>query len=111
MKKIVIWLVFVVLFVGFANAQTKSVTGKVVDLNTGASGRFELLTIIVGGKNYSFYTFSASGEKSDNPKIIGDYGIGKTVRVYYSQIVKVKNGYELTAIKVVEVKKPKSRKN
>jgi len=114
MKKIVICLVFVVLFVGFANAQTKSVTGKVVDVDSGASGRFEVMTIIVGGKKYSFYTFSANGKKSDNPKLIYASGVGeivgKTVRVYYSHIERAGDDYELTATKVVEVKKSKSRK-
>jgi len=110
MKKIVISVVFVVLFVGFANAQTQSVTGNVTEENTGASGRYAILTIVSGGKQYDFYTFSASGEKSLNPKVIGDVGIGKTVRVYYSHIEREGNGYSLTATKVVAVKRSKSRK-
>jgi hypothetical protein len=109
MKKILICLVLVVLFLGVVDAQTKSITGKVVDVNSGASGRFEVATIIVGGTRYSFYTFSANGEKAYNPKVIGEVGIGKTVRVYYSQIVRERDGYELTATKVVEIRKPKSK--
>lgn len=88
-------------FVGTSNAQTKSVTGTVVNIDTGASGRFEILTIKVGSKEYSTYKFSANGLKSYNPKVVGDIDVGKTVRVYYTKIV---NG-ELKATRIVEIKK------
>lgn len=104
MKKTIICFALFVLLASVSNAQTKSVTGKVVNLDTGASGRFSIITIKVGSKEYSAYTFSANGEKSHNPTTVGDVNtVGKTVRVYYTKIV----GNELRATKIVEIKKSK----
>jgi len=104
MKRIVICLVFVLLFIGVTNAQTKSMTGTVVYYSTGASGNFEVIHVQVGNKQYEVYLF-----RKDllTPRIVGTVTeVGRVVRVYYSKIV----GGELRATKIVEVKKEKSKK-
>ncbi len=97
-------MVFVLLFVWAANAQTKSVTGTVINIDSGASGRFEILTIKVGSKEYSTYKFSANGQKAYNPKVVGNIDVGTTVRVYYTKVV---NG-ELKATRIVEIRKSRN---
>ncbi len=105
MRKIAICLVLAVLFVGVANAQTKSMTGTVVYYSTGASGNFEVIHVQVGNKQYEVYLFR---KDLPTPRIVGTViEVGRVVRVYYSKIA---DG-ELRATKIVEVKKPKSKKN
>ncbi len=104
MKRIVICLVLVLLLVGFVNAQTKSLTGTVVSYSTGASGNFEVIEVQVGNKKYEVYLFR---KDLPEPKTVGTVNeVGRVVRVYYSKIV---DG-ELRATRIVEVKKPKSKK-
>jgi hypothetical protein len=103
MKKFVICLVFVVLFVGFANAQTKSVTGTVVYYTSGASGNFEIIEVQVGNRKYEVYLFR---KDLPSPKIVGTVNeVGRVVRIYYSKIV----GGELRATRVVEVRKARKK--
>jgi len=73
----------------------------VTNIDTGASGRFEILTIKAGSKEYWTFKFSANGLKSYNPKVVGNVDVGTTVRIYYTRIV---NG-ELKATKIVEIKR------
>jgi hypothetical protein len=104
MKRIAICLALVLLFVGFANAQTKSVVGTVVDYTVGNSGKWAGIDLKVGNKKYFVYTESAN---FPNPKIVGKVDeVGRTVQVFYTKIVKGESGYdgELRAIKVVEIK-------
>ncbi|HQU84320.1 MAG TPA: hypothetical protein PKY59_14380 [Pyrinomonadaceae bacterium] len=106
MKKIVICLVFVLLFVGFANSQTKSMTGTVAYYTSGASGNFEIIELEVGNKKYEVYLFR---KDLPTPRIVGTVTeVGRTVKVFYTKIVK-SQGYagELRATKVVEIKKSK----
>ena len=104
MKRIVICLVFVLLFLGFANAQTNSVTGTVVDYTVGNSGKWAGIDLKVGNKKYFVYTESAN---LPTPKIVGKVDeVGRTVQVFYTRIVKGQPGYdgELRATKIVEIK-------
>lgn len=109
MKRIVICLVFVLLFVGVANAQTKSMTGTVIDRSVGNSGKWAGISIKVGNKKYFVYTESVD---SPTPRTVGIIDeVGRVVRVFYTKLVN-SPGYdgELRATKIVEVKKSKSRK-
>lgn len=104
MKKIMICLVFVLLFAGFANSQTKSMTGTVVFHSTGASGNFEVIEVQVGSKKYEVYLFR---KDLPEPKIVGTVAeVGRRVQIFYTKIV---NG-EVRATKIVEVKKSRSKK-
>jgi hypothetical protein len=104
MKRIVICLFFVGLFVGLANAQTNSVTGTIVDYTVGNSGKWAGIDLKVGNKKYFVYTESVN---LPTPKIVGKVDeVGRTVQVFYTKIVKGKSGYdgELRATKIVEIK-------
>lgn len=108
MKKFVICLVFVLLLVGFANAQTKSMTGTVIDAPTGMYA-WAAIVIKVGNKKYYVPTL---GEGVPNQKIVGTIDeVGRKVTVYYTKISPSSDGYdgELRAIKIVEVKKSKKK--
>jgi len=103
MKRIVICLVFVGLFVGLANAQMNSVTGTVVDYTVGNSGKWAGIDLKVGNKKYFVYTESVN---LPTPKIAGKVDeVGRTVQVFYTRIVKGESGYdgELRATKIVEI--------
>lgn len=111
MKKYVICLVFVLLFVGVANSQTKTMTGTVVNVEYG--NRWASITVKVGNKEYTIQTSSAASPADPNqevvptPKIVGRVEeVGRTVQIFYTKIV---NG-EVYATKIVEVKKSKSKK-
>lgn len=109
MKRIVICLVFVLLFVGVANAQTKSMTGTVIERPMGMY-KWAAIVIKVGDKKYFVYT--ESGE-FPTPKTVGIIDeVGRRVQVFYTKIVPSSDGYngELRATKIIEVKKSKSRK-
>lgn len=104
MKRIVICLVLVLLFVGVANSQTTSMTGTVVSHSTGASGNFEVIDVQVGNKRYEVYLFR---KDLPEPKIVGTVNeVGRSVQIFYTKIV---NG-EVRATKIVEVKKSKLKK-
>ncbi len=109
MKRIVICLFFVVLLVGVANAQTKSMTGTVIDTSKGMY-KWEGIVFKVGNKKYFAYTFSTV---LPTPKTVGIIDeVGRRVRVFYTKIIPSSDGYdgEVRATKVVEVKKSKSKK-
>lgn len=102
MKRIVICLVFVLLFVGFANAQTKSMTGTVVSVEEG-TWRWQAIVVKVGNEEYLVYTFSA---EYAHPKIVGKVDeVGRMVQFFYTKI-ESDNGVFPT--KIVEVKKSKT---
>jgi hypothetical protein len=107
MKGIVLYLVFVLLFIGVANAQTKRMTGTVVDRQVGNSGKWAGIDIKVGSKKYFVYTEAVD---LPTPKTVGKIEVGRVVRVFYTKIVN-SPGYdgELRATKIVEVRKSKSR--
>lgn len=108
MKIVFVSVMLLFAFVGTFNAQSKSMTGKVTNFDSGASGRFGIITVIVGGKEYFAYTESANGEKSYNPKVTGDVTtVGKTVRIYYSRFVRENNDLRIIATRIVEFKQPK----
>lgn len=99
MKRIVICLVLVLLFVGFANAQTKSMTGTVVSVERGMY-KWVAIVVKVGNKDYFVYTESGN---HPTPKMVGKIEeVGRTVQFFYT---KIENGNEVFATKIVEVKK------
>jgi hypothetical protein len=104
MKRTVMCLAIVLLFVGFANAQTESMVGTVVDYTVGNSGKWAGIDLKVSNKKYFVYTESAN---LPAPKIVGKVDeVGRTVQVFYTRIVKGQPGYdgELRATKIVEIK-------
>jgi hypothetical protein len=108
MKGIVICLVFVLLFVCAANAQTKTMTGTVIDTPRGMY-KWAAIVIRVGDKKYFVYTESGVS----NPKTAGVVDeAGRMVQVFYTKIVS-SPGYdgELRAIKIIEVKKSNTSLN
>ncbi len=109
MKKFVICLCFVLLFVSFANSQTKSMTGTVAYYSTGASGNFEVIEVQVGNKKYEVYLFR---KDLPSPRIVGTVNeVGRTVQVFYTKVVNSQSyDGELRATKIVEIKKSKSKK-
>lgn len=113
MKKILICLILVLLFAFVANAQTKSMTGTVVDTEMGMY-KWGAIIVQVGNKRYFVYTFCGLQATYCNPKIVGKVDeVGRKVKVYYSRIVRSSEGYdgEVRAIRIVEVKKSSPRKN
>ena len=104
MKKIAIFLVIAFLLVGVANAQTRSMTGKVVSGEDG-TWKYQSIVVKVGSKEYTVYTFSTLYPE---PKIVGNVKeVGRTVRFFYT---KIERGNEVFPTKIVEVKKSKARK-
>ena len=107
MKRIVIYLVFVMLFVGLANAQTKTMTGTVVAVERGMYA-WEAIVIKVGNKKYFVYTLA--GDRP-SPKLVGKVDeVGRTVQIFYTKIENGEYDGEPRATKIVEVKKSKSNK-
>ena len=117
MKRIVSCLVFVLLFVGIANAQTKSMSGTVIDVQYG--NRWAGIVIKVGNKKYFVQTSSAASpadpkqEVAPTPKIVGRVEeVGRKVQVFYTKVDKgdSSNDGELRATRIVEIRKEKSTK-
>lgn len=107
MKRSVICLAFVLLFVGVTNAQTKSMTGTVIDYTVGNRGTWAGITIKVGNKKYFVYTDSTT---LPTAKIVGKVDeVGRRVRVFYTKIGN-SPGYdgELSATRIVEIGESKS---
>lgn len=106
MRKIAICLVFVLLLVGSANAQTKSVSGTVISVDRGMY-KWVTITVKVGNKEYTVYTLCGENVSYCTPKIIGNVEeVGRRVQIFYTKII---NG-EMRATKIVEVKKSKPKK-
>lgn len=96
MKRIVICLFSVLLFVGIANAQTKTMTGTVVNVEYG--NKWAGIVIRVGNKKYFVQT--------NYVKTVGKIDeAGRSVQVFYTKIEK-SPGYdgELKVTKIVEIK-------
>lgn len=109
MKRIVICSVFMLLFVAVANAQTKTMTGTVIDAPRGMY-KWAAIVIQVGNKKYFVYTESGVS----NPRIVGVVDeVGRRVQVYYTRIVPSSDGYdgEVRATRIVEVKKSSTSSN
>lgn len=105
MKIIVICLVFVVLFVGFVNAQTKSMTGFVISGEEG-TWKYQTIGVKVDNKEYVVYTFSTLYPE---PKIVGNVKeVGRKVQLFYT---KIENGNEIFPTKIIEVKKSSKTAN
>ncbi|HKO95607.1 MAG TPA: hypothetical protein VJU86_01345 [Pyrinomonadaceae bacterium] len=108
MKRIVICFVCVLLLAGLSNAQTKSMTGTVIEILRGTY-KWGGIVIRVDTKKYFVYTFSGS---HPTPKTIGKVEeVGRTVQVFYSKIEKGTNDGDVIATKIVEVKKSNSSAN
>ena len=109
MKRIVICLVFVLLFVGVVNAQTKSMTGTVIERPMGMYA-WAAIVIKVGNKKYYVPTLGA--DVLPTLKTVGIMDeVGRRVQVFYTKIDNSSEyDGELRATKIVEVKKTKSRK-
>jgi hypothetical protein len=102
MKRIVICLFFVVLLAGFVNAQTKTMTGTVVETPRGMY-KWEAIVVKVGNKKYFVYTLSGN---HPTPKIIGKVDeVGRTVQFFYTKIENGEYDGEVFATKIVEIKK------
>lgn len=102
MKRIMICLVLVLLFIGAANPQTKTMTGTVIDTKQGMYA-WAGIVIKVGSKKYFIYTVSGVA----NPKIVGVVDeVGRRVQVFYTKIIPSSLGYDddVIATKIVEVK-------
>ena len=108
MKRIVICLVFMLLFVGVATAQTKTMTGTVID-NPRGMYKWAAIVIKVGDKKYFVYTESGDLPTPRTSGVIDE--VGRRVRVIYTKIVN-SPGYdgELRATKIVEVKKSRPKR-
>lgn len=103
MKRTVICLALVLSFIGIANAQTKSMSGTVIDYTVGNRGTWAGITIKVGNEQYFVYTEST---ESPTPTMVGKINeIGRTVQVFYTRVVN-SPGFdgELRATKIVEIK-------
>lgn len=110
MKRIVICLVVVLLLVGVAAGQTKSMTGTVIDTPRGMY-KWAAIVIKVGTKKYFVYTESTV---YPNPKTVGTIDeVGRTVQVFYTRIVHSSDGYdgEVRGTKIVEIKKSNTSAN
>jgi hypothetical protein len=110
MKGIVICCVVVLLFVGVANAQTKTMTGTVIDAPRGMY-KWAAIVIEVGNKKY--FVATESTDPTPNPKTVGRIDeVGRVVQVFYTKIVNMR-GYdgEVRATKIVEVKKSNTSSN
>jgi hypothetical protein len=109
MKRIVIALAFVMLTVGSAYGQSKSVTGTVVERWLNNKGTSESITVKVGSKLYAAYITRPDLRQ---PRIVGTVNeVGRVVRVYYTRIVTSQdNDGELRATRIAEIKKSRNQK-
>lgn len=106
MRRLVTCLVFMLLFISAANAQTNSMTGTVIDNPTGMYG-WAAIVIKVDDKRY--YVPILGKDVPATFKTVGTIdGIGRTVQVFYTKIFPSSDGYdgEVRATKIVEIKKP-----
>jgi hypothetical protein len=108
MRQILVFLI-IVFFVVAADAQTKSLTGTVVDAPKGMYA-WAAIVIKVGNKRYYVPTVGKGVSRQKTVGIVDE--VGRTVRVFYTKVAPSSDGYdgELRAIGIIEVKKPKSRK-
>jgi len=108
MKRILFFFILV-FFVDAADAQTKSLTGKVVDAPKGMYA-WAAIVVKVGNKRYYVPTLGKGVPKQKTVGIVDE--VGRTVQVFYTKVAPSSEGYdgELRAIKIFEVNKPKSRK-
>ena len=110
MKRIAICLILVLLFVGAANAQTKSMTGTVIDYSQGNKGNWEGITVKVGNKTYFVYINSVDFPAAKTVGVINK--VGRVVQVFYTKDISSSGDYagDVIATKIVEIKKSKSKK-
>lgn len=120
MKRTVICMVFVLLFVGAANSQTKSLIGKVIGYDCTMRGWCSI-TVQSGNKDYSILVeagaFAPTEQRSDGsfprspsvPKSVGNVTkVGRSVQVFYSSGTWEYG--DLRATKIVEIKKARKKK-
>ncbi len=111
-------LVIVLAFSMTANAQTKSITGKVIGYDCTMRGWCSI-TIQSGARQYDILTesgaYAPTEQRADgsfptppkNPKTVGNVTkLGRFVQVFYTG----QTEYGLHAIRIVEVNKSKSKK-
>jgi hypothetical protein len=117
MKKIAISIVFVLLGVWTATAQTKSVTGKIIDYDCTMRG-WCYVTVQTGQRNYSILlesgAFAPTEQRSDGsfprppsvPKKVGNVTkVGRFVQVFYTQQTLGGEYGDLRATRIVEINK------
>jgi hypothetical protein len=110
MKGTLICLVIVLLFVSSANAQTKTMTGTVVDVEYG--NRWASIIVKVGNKKFYIQTSSAASPADPNqevaptPRIVGKVEeVGRKVQIFYTRIDNSSEfDGEVRATKIVEIK-------
>jgi hypothetical protein len=117
MKVILICVVSVLLFVGAANAQTKSLIGKVIGYDCTMRG-WCYLTVQSGQRNYSILSesgaFAPTEQRRDGsfprhpptPKKVGNITtVGRIVQVFYTHQTWGGEFGDLRATRIVEIKK------
>jgi hypothetical protein len=108
--------------VGAANAQTKSLIGKVIDYNCTMRGWCGI-TVKSGNKQYSILlesgAFAPTEQRSDGsfprapsvPKSVGNVTkVGGFVQVFYTRLTLGGEYSDLQATKIVEIKKSRKQK-
>lgn len=110
MKRIGMCLALALLLVGASFAQTKTITGIVLDYSQGTKGNWENITIKVGNKTYLVYLLSVEYPAA---KTIGTVRqAGRMVQVFYTRKIADSGDYagDVIATKVVEIRKSKPKK-
>ena len=111
MKRIVICLAFVMLLSGASFAQTKTLTGTVINYSQGNKGNWETIDVKTADKTYLVYILSVDYPAA---KLSGTVKqAGRTVKVFYTRNIAKSGDYagDVIATKVVEIRKPKAKKN
>lgn len=110
MKQIVIGAALVLLFAAALFAQTKTITGTVIDYTQGNKGNWEIISVKAGNKTYDVYITSV---KYPYAKTVGEVTqVGRMVQIFYTRKPAATGDYAgaIIAAKVVEIGKPPSRK-
>lgn len=111
MKRIVMCLAFMmVLFAGASLAQTKTLTGTVVNYVEGNRGQWEAIDLKVGDKTYFVYISTTEYPSAKRSGAVTQ--AGSVVRVFYTRKVATSGDYagDVIATKIVEIRKSKPKK-
>lgn len=109
MKRIALCLILAFLFVGIANAQTKSMTGTVVSVEKGMY-LWAAIIVKVGNKEYFVYTECGGCPNVRTSGTVDE--VGRKVTFYYKRIERGSGNAdgEVKPTRIVEVRKTRSRK-
>ncbi len=110
MKRILICLAFVTMLSGASLAQTKTLTGTVINYSQGNKGNWETITIKAGSKTYLVYINSVDYPAA---KTVGTVNrAGRVVQVFYTRNIAKSGDYAgaVIAARIVEIKQLKVRK-